>query len=148
MPIPALNEHGLLPPGIHDCTLAEIEERFGQFHRSDRRCRLFERLKRFHCQATSTGFVLAIIVDGSFVTSKDEPNDIDLVLVVVPTHDSTADLRPFEYNVVSKKRVLREFGFDIVVDIDGTPALAEHVEFFARVREQASVTKGLLRVML
>ncbi len=26
MPIPSLNEHGLLPPGIHDCSLEELNQ--------------------------------------------------------------------------------------------------------------------------
>jgi hypothetical protein len=30
MPIPDLNEHGVLPAGIHDCTYAELEGKFGQ----------------------------------------------------------------------------------------------------------------------
>jgi len=42
MPIPALNEHGLLPAGIHDCTLDELKSRFGSFQISDRRNQLFE----------------------------------------------------------------------------------------------------------
>jgi len=28
MPIPALNRHGLLPPGVHECTLEDIRNRF------------------------------------------------------------------------------------------------------------------------
>jgi hypothetical protein len=148
MPIPALNELGLLPPGTHDCTLAEVEERFGQFQQSDRRCRLFARLVRFLREVAKVEFAVAVVIDGSFVTAKDDPNDIDLVLILSADHDFAADLRPFEYNIVSKRRVLREYGFDIVIDGAGTAALADHLEFFSRVREHADVTKGLLRVLI
>jgi len=148
MPIPALNEYGLLPPGTYDCTLAEIEQHFGQFQRSDRRCILFARLARFLREVAKVEFAVAIVIDGSFVTAKDEPNDIDLVLILSERHDFAAELRPFEYNVVSKKRVLREYGFDIVIDGVGTVALTEHLEFFSRVREHADVSKGLLRVLI
>jgi len=46
MPIPELDARGLLPEGIHPCSMSEIAQRFGRFQRSDRRCRLFERLIR------------------------------------------------------------------------------------------------------
>jgi hypothetical protein len=31
MPIPPLDEDGLLPEGIHECSLEEIRARFGSF---------------------------------------------------------------------------------------------------------------------
>jgi hypothetical protein len=45
MPIPTLNENGLLPEGIFDCTLAEIRMHFGKFQQTDQRPRLFLRLE-------------------------------------------------------------------------------------------------------
>jgi len=42
MPIPDLNEDGLLSEGVHDCTLDEIGARFGRFQVTDRRIQLFE----------------------------------------------------------------------------------------------------------
>src|SRR5205085_11246191 len=101
MPISAFTIDGFLPEGVHDCSLAELHERFGQFQTTDARCRLFDRLGEYVKQATATGLVRAIIVDGSFVTATDGPNDIDLIVILRPGHDFSADLRPFEYNVVS-----------------------------------------------
>src|SRR5688572_16803624 len=98
MAIPALTAEGYLPEGVHDCTLDELRGRFGQFQGSDARCRWFDRLQSFVRDAAATGFVNSIIVNGSFVTSKDIPNDIDLVLVLKRGHDFSALLRPFEYN--------------------------------------------------
>jgi len=34
MLIPVLNEHGLLPVGLHDCTFAELREKFGMMKRA------------------------------------------------------------------------------------------------------------------
>lgn len=96
MPIPALTSDGLLPEGVHDCTLRELQERFGEFQTTDARCRLFERLARFVQEATASGLVAAVIVDGSFVTAKNCPNDIDLIVILRPGHNFTADLRPRE----------------------------------------------------
>jgi hypothetical protein len=94
MPIPVLNEDGFLPAGIHDCSLAEIRERFGQFQRTDQRCRLMDRLEAFIQECRATGFVRSMMVDGSFVTAADAPNDIDLILVLDEHHDFFANLRP------------------------------------------------------
>ena len=89
MPIPALSEQGLLPPGLHDCSLDELGARFGTFQESDRRCRLFEKLRRYINEAQIDGVIMDVIIDGSFVTDeKAAPNDIDLLVVL------RADQRP------------------------------------------------------
>ena len=44
----------------------------------------------------------ALIVDGSYVTSKEEPNDIDLIIALRTDFEPAGELRPFEYNVLSK----------------------------------------------
>jgi hypothetical protein len=146
MPIPAFTSEGLLPEGVHDCSLTELEERFGQFQTSDIRCRLFERLTRFVHQAAATGLVSAIILDGSFVTSKDNPNDIDLILVLRAGHDLAAVLRPFEYNVISRRQISREFGFDMLLTQEGHSDVAEAIAFFSQVRKRVDVRKGMLRI--
>ena len=115
MPIPELNTHGLLPPGVHDCTVGEITERFGVFQGGEQRPRLMEKLIAFAAEARASGIVRALLVDGSFVTAKSVPNDMDLIVIVAGTHDFSADLRPLEYNVVSKRRVRQRYGFDILV---------------------------------
>src|SRR5258708_36427447 len=114
MPIPNLTAHGLLPPGVHVCTAEEIAGKFGGFQGGEQRPRLMEKLMAFVAEARSSGIVRALLVDGSFVTAKPAPNDMDLVVIVSETHDFSADLRPLEYNVVSKRRVQRRYGFDIL----------------------------------
>jgi hypothetical protein len=148
MPIPALTTEGFLPEGVHDCTLDEIDMRFGQFQRTEKRPRLFERLKEYVRQAQIAGLVTAIIVDGSFISATDAPNDIDLIVVFPADNDFAAELRPFEYNVVSRPQVRRIFRLDALFAAEGQPELAEQVAFFGRVRERADVRKGMLRVTL
>jgi hypothetical protein len=64
---------GNLPEGIHKCTIKEIEERFTF---SDRRKELFSGLKQAVNNLDKAG-VERVYIDGSFVTSKQEPVDID-----------------------------------------------------------------------
>jgi hypothetical protein len=148
MPIPALNTDGFLPEGVHDCTLAEIRERFGQFQTSDVRCRLFERLEAFVRQAKVTSLVVAVIVDGSFVTAKDSPNDVDVIVVLRADHDYSASLRPFEYNVVVRPQIRRFSRIDAIVCRMLNEELDEHMQFFAQVRERDDISKGMLRIWL
>jgi Family of unknown function (DUF6932) len=148
MPIPELNEHGFLPEGIHEASLEELRERFGRFQRTDRRPALFVKLSVYLAEVRASGLVVAVIVDGSFVTAKDEPSDIDLILVLRPDHDDRAELRPFEYNAVAKHVVRRRFRFDVVSAREGTAEYEKSLNFFQRVRDRSDLRKGVLKAIL
>ena len=78
--------------------------------------------------------VEAVCVDGSFVIAADIPNDIDLILVVRKDFNLAVDLLPAQYNLISRARVQRRFGFDIVAVRSGSPEVDEAVSFFQQVR--------------
>ena len=71
--IPDFDENGNLPPGVYEVSLQDIRIRFTW---SDRRKKLFAGLKQAIDNLTKAN-VKKVYIDGSFVTSKDEPNDID-----------------------------------------------------------------------
>ncbi len=77
--IPPYNENGYLPPGIHPATLEEIAVRFGQ--ESELRQVEMESLRWLVDLAWRSG-VQRIVVNGSFITDKLEPNDVDCVLLI------------------------------------------------------------------
>src|SRR5580692_338717 len=81
----ACNDSGDRPPGIYRATVAEVLERFGQG--SVQRCAVADRLNRLYQLATSTGQLARLIVFGSFVTAKEEPNDVDIILLMEDTFD-------------------------------------------------------------
>jgi hypothetical protein len=128
--IPPLDENGYLPEGIHDCTMDEVAQRFGGFHATDRRPTLWARFADFAHEVKACEVADAVFVDGSFVTAEPAPNDIDLILVVSGNHDFTADFKPSEYNVLSKRRVNRRFGFDLLVARADSEEYRRYVEFF------------------
>ena len=148
MSIPALNEDGLLPEGIHDCTPEEAQARFGSFQGSDRRLHLWAKLQEFLREVKACGLVEAVLLNGSFVTSKPAPHDIDLILVVRQSHDFSADLVPAEYNVLSKRRVFRRHQFDLLVARAGSEEFQRYVAFFEQVRLEPGKSKGILRIVL
>ena len=73
MTVPRFDASGNLPPGIHRATIEEIEERFAW---NGRRKRLFRGLTEALENLSSAG-VKKIWINGSFITSKNEPEDID-----------------------------------------------------------------------
>lgn len=148
MPIPDLDGAGLLPPGIHDCTADEVRDRFGRFQTTDRRCRLHEKLDTFIREAVQTGMVCELVIDGSFVTAKPDPGDIDLIVVLAQSWDFSTELRPFEYNVLSKRQVRKLYSFDILVAPRASAVYDEYVAFFQQVRGDPDRRKGILRVSL
>jgi len=146
--IPPLNEHGCLPEGIHDCTVDEAAERFGGFQISDRRPQLWARFTQFVREARACGLIEAVLVDGSFVTAKPEPVDLDLLLVVSADHDFSADFQPREYNVLSKRRINRRYGFDVLVARADSEEYRRYLGFFQQVRLEPGRKKGILRISL
>ena len=149
MAIPELDEHGLLPTGVHDASLEEVRERFGQFHGSDPGAfSFFAVLEKFAADAKSAALVQAMIVNGSFTTDKVRPSDIDLILVLREHIDLSRDLLPRQYNLVSPKRVKARHGFDVLYATDSPESLDPLVEFFSQVRGQPELRKGMVRVTL
>lgn len=146
-----LLEDGVLPEGVHDCTADEVAEAFGRFQRSDRRMKLVEKLVAYLADARRSAQVVFILVDGSFVTAKDEPEDIDLLVALKPGVDWDG-LRPFEYNAVSKRMIKQLYRFDAFAYEEGTPEYAKIAELFQSVRPDATYTtrrrEGILRVRL
>jgi hypothetical protein len=88
--IPDYNDDGYLPAGIHAATLEEIAVRFGTD--SELRMAQMESFRWLVDLARRAG-VLRIVVNGSFVTDKLEPNDVDCALLIGPDfpHDSAAE---------------------------------------------------------
>lgn len=124
----------MLPEGVHSCTIEEVEQVFGRFIRSDCRQRLTQTLRRNIEDVRKAKLAAAVLVDGSYITAKSEPSDIDLVLALRPDLDLSGALLPIEYNVQSKRMVRRLYGFDVLTAIDGSDAYTKHIGFFSRVR--------------
>lgn len=81
--LPRFNEIGYLPPGIHPCDIDELFARFGSG--SPEREIEIQELTDFIAWARRAG-VERIIVNGSFVTAKKSPNDVDIVILPGPNY--------------------------------------------------------------
>jgi len=79
--LPPFDEFGNLPPGIHACSVAELVTRFGSG--SEEREAEMKELLHF-IQAARAAGVRRLVVNGSFVTAKLTPNDVDIVILPGP----------------------------------------------------------------
>ena len=77
MSIPSL-ENGLLPAGVHDTSVSEVIATFG--NNSDVRSDLARALLKALTSAVENG-ATSVFLAGSFVSAKQLPNDLDLLVV-------------------------------------------------------------------
>ena len=145
---------GVLPDGVHVCTLDEVAERFGRLQGSDQRLKLTEALTRYIKEVRSLGVATAVIIDGSYVTIKAQPSDIDMILVFRKNLVWKHELMPAAYNVGSFRMVRRMYGFDVLAARSDSPRYADYLEWFGQVRPNdpemrtSRKTKGVLRIEL
>ena len=131
------DDRGLLPPGIHDATLEEVEQAFARFQRTDRRIRLFEKLRAYVTELRKTGWTYTLLIDGSFVMPPvDAPNDIDAVLVFPADWDMTQSLSPFRYNLVSQRATKKEYQIEVYPVTVGSDDESQFMTLFTRIRAE------------
>lgn len=81
--IPGFDSHGLLPDGVYECDEAVFVEKFvGAFPASARRSMLFDGFQLLRDEAEVVVSSATQWVNGSFVTDKIDPDDIDVVTFV------------------------------------------------------------------
>ena len=80
MALPAFNDSGDLPEGIHLATWDEMVSRFGT--NSPKRYEVASRLKAIRELASATRGLDRLIVFGSFVSDAESPRDVDVILVM------------------------------------------------------------------
>ncbi|MGW2333976.1 DUF6932 family protein [Streptomyces sp. NPDC001685] len=106
MPLPPLNDLGYLPPGEHLAVWKEVEESFGgNFKRKNLLVGLHYTVKSL----LEFG-VVEIYIDGSFVTDKVRPGDIE-VIYMPPKVSAVTDWGLFDFS--QRKALKRQHGIDL-----------------------------------
>ena len=141
--IPNFRDDGYLPEGLHLATEAEITFRFGTA--TTQRRRLTLRLRRWIELARGIA-ANRMFVDGSFVTTKSDPDDVDAVVWLgddFMDRVSRGDIVAVELETMLLTRRPEEiFAAEDRRDWD------DWVEFFSRTREADGRRKGLVEVEL
>ncbi|UJP40818.1 DUF6932 family protein [Cellulomonas palmilytica] len=156
-----LGENGYLPVGRHVVTAEEFKQHFvDAFPESKTRARLHRRWERHLEALTSVIPVEAQWIDGSFVTGKVDPGDIDLVTFIDgPQYDALAPgLQSMVAALLAGKQTKAVWGMDSYPAFrypQGHPAqpladdgINEWHEFWQKQREQDGLVKGYLEVRL
>ena len=141
--IPSLNAVGELPAGVHATTLEEVE---AVFAKTPKRRTLFEGLKRTLENLKGAG-VRRVYIDGSFVTDKVEPNDIDGCWEITE-HVRIEEIDPVFLELPESRNAMKEkYGVDLFLAswVEAGSGLP-FVEFFQISREGKN--KGILVIEL
>lgn len=141
--IPAFRDDGYLPEGLHRATEAEITYRFGTA--TPRRRRLALRLRRW-IELCRTVAAKRLFVDGSFVTAKPDPNDVDAVVWLgddFVDRVSSGEVKAVELEMMLVTRQPEE-----IFAAEDRPDWEDWVEFFSRTREADGRRKGVVEVEL
>ena len=120
--LPSFDEYGYLPPGIHQCDVDELVARFGSGS-PEREVETQELLD--FLAWTRRADIRRVIVNGSYVTVKAAPNDVDIVVLPgadyphgEPALDQQEARWPFLHIFIAvdevdvEKWCLRDFGID------------------------------------
>jgi hypothetical protein len=133
--LPDFDDFGNLPPGIHLCSVAELVARFGSG--SEERAAEISELSHFIEAARAAG-VRRLLVNGSFVTGKLAPNDVDVVFLPGPDY-------PREGKKLDSDELVWPF-LQIIVAADDEDFEAWAVHQFGTDRSKRP--KGVVEVML
>lgn len=75
------NDNGVIEPGIHEFDMQHFYDVFvQQFTTSERRKEIFKSFIEFIRELANNYAIQEVWIDGSFVTEKVNPNDIDIIL--------------------------------------------------------------------
>jgi hypothetical protein len=142
----------LLAPGFHDFPLDGLKESLAAlcvspFENPERRTLLLERFCALMNRIGNAGLFTEIWIDGSFVTNKEEPEDIDLVL----WYDSPTSISPRELQIYREVQnydfMKSRFQCDVyVVSADNHHLRRYWREWFGKTRH--GHLKGFIRVFL
>ena len=143
MTIPPFRPDGYLPEGIYVCSDAEAIFRFGSSSR--RRRRLVLRLRRWIELGRQIG-AKRLLVDGSFVTAKEEPQDIDTVLLLPQDFNQQVE-QEIEPALELAEMLLTRYPEEIFAAEDEAD-WKEWVAFFSQTRESDGRSKGLVEIRL
>lgn len=130
----------VLPPGIHDATLEEVEARFATTpHRAwlfGGFLRVVEQLRRAGCTT--------VFLDGSFVTAKPHPGDFDGLWDLSGVDPARLDPVLLDFDDKRAAQKAKYFGEMFLMQLPHQPGL---LSFFQK-EKYSDAPKGIVRITL
>ncbi len=147
MPIPQLQDNGLLPSGVHECSFDDIALSFAW---NQHRKQLFDSFLVFVKSELRPKFPDPIFFDGSFVTDKPSPDDTDVVLDLKDAPDERK-WRGLQFMHEHQPRIKLLYGVHFWVNLPGANDFAAFFQYVGVKTARAKgihprQTKGILRI--
>lgn len=140
---PEFDQNGDMPAGIYPAPLNEIIQHFAG---TNRRKVIARRLETIYRLAKSTNHLARFIIFGSFVTSKPEPNDVDIFLLMEDSFDVRkvpSDARlVFDHAAAQNRLGASVFWVRRAAALGGEDAMVEHWQI-----TRAGNKRGILEVV-
>ena len=132
----------VLPYGLHDATLVEVEARFAT---NQIRRHLFKGLRKA-CGALCKAGCKVIYLDGSYVTEKPYPKDYDVCWDLMGVDVSKLDLVFLDFANGREKQKMKYYGefFPSSFIADGVHTYIN----FLQIDKETGVGKGIVRIFL
>lgn len=137
MPVPGFTTHGLLPPGVHPCSMAEAA---AALCTSEQRKTIWAGLEGFVGWAAKLSGPTNLYVDGSYVTDKPIPGDVDVV-VDISACDAAGQAQWLQAWVDSHQHVKVTYHVDFYLMVIGHGN--DFVAFFQYVRAEEALRRGI-----
>ena len=156
MPIPALLPSGILPAGIHECDLEEIERDWTYNERRREIWRGFQAVKE---RLLSIPEIEVIYIDGSFTSDKENPRDVDVAVEFFNAQSYFNISGRHKEILLERDRIKREYLVDLwhgFKNYTNDMADKNAIEVFQKVEERDArkrklsfrTRKGILKVVL
>ena len=138
MPIPSFDSFGLLPGGIYECTIKEVEVKLAW---NDERRRLTALLQEFIAVELAPRFTVLppVVLDGSYVSEKASPSNINLVLELSNLPDAAQWHGQMLFQ--GRAELFRTYKIEMLPGLKGLQQ--DFVEILQTVRPQTAFEKGL-----
>jgi Family of unknown function (DUF6932) len=143
MAIPDFRDDGYLPVGVHRATEDEVRKRFGIS--TPRRIYLMGRVSRWLTLARVVG-AERFLVDGSFITAKPEPNDVDCVCWLPTSFEQ--QYQDGRHEALELQETIYRREPKEIFDCESLSQWNEWVTFFSRTREDDDRQKGIIEVVI
>jgi hypothetical protein len=145
LPIPPFREDGWLPVGHHPATWEEIVARLAG-PSGGRRSLLTAKLLELRDALRACGVTGIILLNGSYVSAKEAPEDFDLLLVGPENIQAMKEADPGLGRLLDAERAEKEGGYSLFYLPNDSPYLETLLTFWDFTKE--GVAKGSIEVRL
>jgi hypothetical protein len=143
--IPPFREDGWLPIGHHQATWEEVTTRFGGLP-GGRRAFLTGKLLELRDALRSLGVTGWLLLDGSYISAKEEPGDFDVLLIGPSDIQAMKDADPRLAFLLDAENAEKIGGYSLFYIPSDSSALATLSTFWDLSKE--GIAKGIVQVQL